>query len=310
MNGERAVRTLRTSTAAAGLAAAFAFLTGCSGSSTPGGPAAVASPVVSATPTVSDDGYLPLPLDAYGFVGDDSSTVQQALGILEQHCMAAQGFSSWRPPSAASTSTSATAYNDFPVRPATAADAAQYGYRKPAAPAASAPAANSGTNSPAELQALLGFVPGKQTPPTNPQGGGCSKTAFDTLNQGRPGFDEQLVGQLQDSASAQAGADSRVQAVYRAWSSCMKQNGFDYANPQAAANASWPGKAAGPQEKATAAADLSCRKQTNVVGVWVAVLSGYERELINSNATKLAGVKTAITYELQHAAAIVSQSRA
>lgn len=302
--------TMPRTVAAIALAAVLATLAGCSGSSTPGGGAvAVASPTISATPTVSNDGYLALPLDAYGFVGDDSATVQQALGVLEQQCMAALGFTSWRPPTGAATSTPATAYNDFPVRPASTAEASQYGYRKPTAPSGSA-TTNSGASVPssAELQALLGFVPGKQTPPSDPQGGGCSKTAFDKLNQGRPAFDGTLVGQLQDSASSKAGADSRVLAVYSAWSACMKQSGFTYANPQAAANFTWPGKQAGSLEQSTAVADERCRQQTNLIGVWVAVLSGYEQELINGNATKLAGVKTAINYELQHAASVAAQT--
>ena len=257
------MRTLSKQLMALSLAAVLASAAGCTGrSATTGtgtgtGPAAAtAQPSISAVPTITAGNYVALPLDAYGLLGTETDTITRAMNILDQKCMAGKGFTSWTAGPVDSAADAPTSFNDYPIRPASASDAAAYGYQKPSAPATSAAAAQNVTN--AEWLALTGTS--LNDIQATPRPDNCVSTTSKQLLAGRPAANEDLAGQLAESAGNEAGADSRVITAYKAWSSCMQQSGFTYANPQDPANKNWGGKQAGSLEIATAATDYQCRQ--------------------------------------------------
>ncbi len=79
---------------------------------------------------------------------------------------------------------------------------------------------------------------------------------------------------LLDRGPAVPSADPRIKSVMTGWSDCMSREGFDYATPVAAfQDPQWltTNGAASPQEIAVASADLSCKRETNLVGISLTV---------------------------------------
>ncbi|MEU0950064.1 hypothetical protein ABZ379_46580 [Streptomyces canus] len=97
--------------------------------------------------------------------------------------------------------------------------------------------------------------------------------------------------------------------VFRAWSLCMRQYGYTYADPTRA-----PGKSAeftGPTvtkaEIAVAGRDVECKRRTNVIGVWSSVDAAYQRRAMNENARELAAVKRDIRTQVTSADGVLGQ---
>ena len=111
--------------------------------------------------------------------------------------------------------------------------------------------------------------------------GGCTGEARRTLDaQLPPGADLQLAQNLQMQSFEQAKRDSRVKTVNAAWSSCLAEHGYHYADPFAPlADPRFKGKLT-PEQITVAATDIDCKGRTNLVGVWFSVESAYEARAI------------------------------
>lgn len=90
-------------------------------------------------------------------------------------------------------------------------------------------------------------------------------------------------------------ADRRMLAAFTHWRACMAARAYNYPNPLAAQEASptgqeWP---SGPSaaEIATATADAQCRQQTDVEGIWLALMGGYETQVIKADLPQLVSDK-------------------
>lgn len=84
--------------------------------------------------------------------------------------------------------------------------------------------------------------------------------------------------------------DSRVEAAMAAWSECMSARGYDYSSSSEPNNREWP-EPPTDEEIATAVADIECKLETNLVGIWFAVESAYQQQFIDAHAGELAELR-------------------
>ncbi|NEB41502.1 hypothetical protein [Streptomyces sp. SID14515] len=103
-----------------------------------------------------------------------------------------------------------------------------------------------------------------------------------------------------------AAEDPRVTAVFKQWSACMKKEGFAYATPLEPLNdPAWDRNVTASQEEiAVAVADVRCKKQYNVVGVWNAVDVAYQKQYIEAKPETFAEVRKAIAGWMDRAAGV------
>ena len=85
----------------------------------------------------------------------------------------------------------------------------------------------------------------------------------------------------------------------------MARAGFDYTDPwQPNDNPEFQGLEANAREIATATADVRCKREVNLVGIWASVETAYQERKIGENADALQNVKAAIRVMLGNAARI------
>lgn len=112
---------------------------------------------------------------------------------------------------------------------------------------------------------------------------GCFGEADRTLSGGLPDPDFTVTN---NDSHAVAGDDRRVRAATEAWSDCMRRHGFDYESVGQPQDRQWP-EPAGDEEITTALADVDCKVETNLVGIWVGVESEIQERFIRDNWAEL-----------------------
>ena len=140
----------------------------------------------------------------------------------------------------------------------------------------------------AELDRLL---PGASGGPAGPAGGG-----------------EGIVTTIKATSFADSQTDPRVVAAIASWSGCMTTHGYNVTAPLKASDPF--ATAAGPastQEIEQAQADVACKQETNVIGVWFAVESDLQNQEINKNSTELGKVKRTLAAESKTLAKLLKQ---
>lgn len=301
---------------AAGMTVAISILAACSSGASPHGDPKAPAPL-SSTATITDPSAESLPIQAYQITDDQYKKIDTALTSLEISCMKRFGFDYGpyvTPESGPPTGPTQNAHRYGPVDQATAA---QHGYHP-----ARTPQTNIGapTHQMSDAMAsVLGSGDGPHSGPPTPATyhgtavpkGGCEGEAEDKLNIG--GKDIGLHGVVNDvdaSGFSRAMSDDRVTAAFASWSRCMKSAGYSYSTPNDAANdPSWRGSSIpSPTEIATAIADVKCKQQANVVGIWFSVESAYEQQMIEQQAPQLAQVKKNIDDALRRAGTVVGAS--
>jgi hypothetical protein len=127
--------------------------------------------------------------------------------------------------------------------------------------------------------------------------GGCIAKADAELAKAVPaGVDVSKPGQLQHWSFERSRQDSRVVAVFKAWSQCMDKTGYRYADPMAVmGDPAFDTDPAAAREIAIALADIRCKEQTNVVGVWFTVESAYQQREITANRAGYQAIRSAIS---------------
>jgi hypothetical protein len=124
--------------------------------------------------------------------------------------------------------------------------------------------------------------------------GGCIGEADRTLTGSLSTADLRRGSDLQASSFAQSRVDSRVRAVFQAWSSCLERSGYRYADPlAAAADPAFTGPA-DQHQLDVATADIACKASTNLVGVWFSVEAAYEARAIAADPGGFAATRSAI----------------
>jgi hypothetical protein len=244
-------------------------------------------PDVSATPSMRGSTGLELPLEAYTWTDEEERTRRRGEDLLAAACMRDFGFDlEPRPPYRGDK-----ALRDANRYGVTDPDtASRFGYRID--PAARGPKPPEENYSAAESLALFGPQEGQRAPRTAggkaiPRGGCWGKALRDLAAEGpRVHPDkEEFASQLAVFTFQESQKDPRVKRVFARWSACMKEQGHDYKGPmdpvedrtlQRSATAS-------PREIQVARADVACKTEHNVIGVWYAVEVAYQNRAIEKN---------------------------
>jgi hypothetical protein len=248
-------------------------------------PAIPASP--SAPPSVATEQNVTLPLDAYEDSPQNQAAVLDAINMLAVKCMRSRGFTFAAVPPSAQGIASEQLIEPYGVT--SPAQAASYGYQTPPSSAGTSSASGQrAQHSAAYIRALWGVVPGTSVSSGEHKLPGCMPAAVDRVNPPNTShLDLSLSGQLELQAEQYTAEDARVTKVEAAWRACMTRKGFQYPTPMAAQAAFPQTGHANQAQIATAEADVACKEQTNLPGVWLAVEAGYEKELIAGNLTGL-----------------------
>jgi hypothetical protein len=284
------------SSRALGLGAAVVVLTICACGSGSGatGSSALPAPAIGAAPAPrSLSGVLAaLPLQSYVLTVSQRELVVEAQGILEVRCMARLGYGNFRPPTLAGHA------------PELPGGAGAFGY------VSLAYAAEHGFR-PAELAAVGGLVsrPSSVMTPREEQiFGACGVRAQRYLGLGGSvAGSRELAVRLERASQRDTAANSRVIAATRRWARCMAETGIAASNPAALARGPWPGSAPSAAEIVTAKTDARCTSEANLAGIYFAVLTGYQRELIAGDSRRLAAIEAGIRAVTAAAARVVAR---
>jgi hypothetical protein len=135
--------------------------------------------------------------------------------------------------------------------------------------------------------------------------GGCAEEARRRLTASDPaGADQSLAQRLGSDTFFRSQRDPRVQTAFQQWSACMKAAGFTYAGPLDPPKDPRFQGGLGKREIAAATADVACKRQTNLVGVWFTVEASQQWSLIEANKPALQLARTAFQAELAIAAGV------
>lgn len=282
---------------------------------------AAAPPAVAATPQLDSANDRPLPLDPYLLNAEQQAAVEKAQQKLIVRCMASFGLT-YTPPSGSGgrrDSDAPTTRVDSRYGHQSAALMAKWGYHPEGGVPAGAGAKPSGPSVSPEMELVLRGtadaaaragsggreVNGRKVPER-----GCIGEAVKELTGAAEGGigDTQFADDAKFTTLEQSRNDARTQAVFRRWSQCMKDAGFDYPDPLAALGDPQWRKAPlpTPQELKVATADAACRHAHNVVGVWYAVDAGYQQQVIAANAAAMAEARTAVETQVRAAARVAA----
>lgn len=135
---------------------------------------------------------------------------------------------------------------------------------------------------------------------------GCNGEASDIVSEGKSpmlGLYNEFGRQSHDLSRA----DRRVQAAMAEWSACMKRKGYDYADVFEPNDREWPDPP-GEAERATAVADVECKIETNLVGIWAAVESAYQTVLIEENAEAFAAQRDFLDTIARNSARVLAEN--
>ncbi|MFI1485828.1 hypothetical protein [Streptomyces sp. NPDC020747] len=99
---------------------------------------------------------------------------------------------------------------------------------------------------------------------------------------------------------------SPVREGFRKWSACMQNSGFRYASPMDPLNTpAFKGKTVSAKETKTAIADVRCKEETGLLGIWFKAESRIQKADIERNAKALEGLRTAHHRKVEAARRIV-----
>lgn len=266
-------------------------------------------PDIGNVPVITDPSQISLPLDAYVMTVEEDVMLERAVWLLTVECLADFGVQYTPPPVQPTMQISyQRRYGLLDLESARA-----WGYHggDPAIDreVAEADAAEL-TRRDSGLVGELLFGPSDaatELPPGVPEDG-CLNEARRTLTRGDESYDENVLFSLTYQSSVLAEQDERVQAAFVRWSECMADAGFSYAGPWDANNDQWMEDAVTDRERTVATADVTCKYQTNIVGIWTAVDAAYQERLIDEHAELLTTLTEARTRVLARAASIVAGS--
>jgi hypothetical protein len=295
---------------AAGIAAATAMLIVLAACSD-------AEPDVDVIGQVRNYNDISMPLDAYLVTAEQEATLLQAVDLFTAECARRFGVTGLPRSETTWTRELIVGRRYGLINPA---DALQWGYNVPPRLDSGGTAKGDATSpdvwnpTDEEFVVIRGrdrytaesregvVVNGERVPD-----GGCAGEAERRLDEGAPSVNMRVADELRAESYALAETDSRVRAASDAWSACMKQSGYDYADIWAPNDREWP-EPATSEEIATARTDVRCKQESNLAGIWLAVEVAYQVRLIDGRAEELDEVKKAIDVRLRNAAAALGRA--
>ncbi|MGC0331551.1 hypothetical protein RKD23_004541 [Streptomyces sp. SAI-170] len=247
-----------------------------------------------------------LPIDSYTVTSEEREALGQAVATLAGDCMKRYGVD-WPaplPPTPRNLNSNARLYgvNDLE-------SVAAYGYHPPlpkgmTAQQAEQTSARSRAHyanvSPAAVTLYNGEGPtsvnGKDVPKGGCLGETRRKVGLEDANRLDLTFNKVNL-----QASEQAGNDPRVGALNKRWAACMKEAGYHYTDPLAAAgDPAWTAGEGGDgstdsdsvgapeaREITVASTDVRCKQRVDYVRTRVGVEAEYQNKLIEQNITAL-----------------------
>ncbi|MFJ3934675.1 hypothetical protein [Streptomyces sp. NPDC090029] len=240
-------------------------------------PAVVASSDIPAFPI---EKYLPK-------VGEDAR-VAAASGELIRACMARFGFQ-YQPPVASQETLDSEENGANRIRRygvSSASSAASYGYHLPRSSVDGLQSPEAPPMSDAENQVFIGdqdpvsgVKPGDKVAGKEIPAGGCSGEAQRRLKiEPR----QRMAEKINNVSFARSQENSQVKEAFQEWSTCMARAGHSYKTPLEPLD-NLTGKSPSPVEISAAKEDVKCKDSVNLVGVWFAVESKIQEELIARN---------------------------
>lgn len=304
------------------VAAALVLLASCtSARRSPSNSGTSAQPLVSSVPTPLTARGLTLPIEAYLLSDDDNEfrLVDDALTVLTNECMKRFGFVYEPPPSPIGFQ---EGFMDLRYGLIDGERASKFGYH--GAPAGGVGRVRRPTPDRVWLLVLTG---GEQAVAASPAPGSTSGLSHNGVSIPPGGCLGEATARLEKDGGTYSDADiareinhgsygrslehPRVRAVFAEWSKCMSAKGYKYATPLTANDdPAFGGPTPSAREIATAVADVACKREANVVGVWYAVEVALQTQAIEQHAEELAEIKRGIGEMLRNAAAVVADSGA
>ncbi|MFB6828398.1 hypothetical protein [Streptomyces hydrogenans] len=105
-------------------------------------------------------------------------------------------------------------------------------------------------------------------------------------------------------------ADTRVVRAFAAWSSCMKEKGYNYKEPlDASDDPRFSSREVTSEEISTAVSDIECRNSTGVAKVWFDAETELQKRLIEEQAEQLNQESDALDAAVKKAADILAGTR-
>jgi hypothetical protein len=232
-------------------------------------------------------------------------TLERAKATLERQCLRNYGFDVPIPEPPGPPSLAYDRYGLWDQ-----AHAQTHGYRP-------APVNDSGRIYGEVLPAEAQAVYTGRKPAANAGPGGCQGEAMRALGGEQPPAKDPL--DLADDALELSKRDDRVRDLFKAWSSCLSRAGWRNLRRPDDAVSHWlsrpppnpAAKNAGPPERevAMAVADVQCKKQTNILGTWLAADLAYQQQIVDQNGDELRRWRQWIDRRLDIANRVLSQAR-
>jgi hypothetical protein len=308
----RGLRTLALTVAVAAVAVAA-----CGGdrSGTAGdgsNPLAADPPALGQVPVLNDARDVSLPLDHYRATEEQAYTLTRAREMLTVDCMRRFGFNrSLSPPVAKSPGPGGRYGISY------GPEVDRYGYHQPPERVGPPRPPRDPNNRPSAAE--LGVERGEGLTSHNGQAvprGGCLGEADRALGgetgEGgtAPALDSSdMFTKLRLQARNATDADVRLLEVFGKWSECMKKAGYSYRSPwDANDDPAFQGEISA-KEIATAQADLRCRIEFNVNGLYFALEEAYQRRAIEQNLEPLRAEKAKLDERIRKATDIVAGTR-
>jgi hypothetical protein len=138
--------------------------------------------------------------------------------------------------------------------------------------------------------------------------GGCLGQALRELAKGGPiPADPDLAERLGLESYVRSSQVEPMRAVFTKWAACMKQAGFDYADPRKANNdPAFRTERASKREIATAVADVRCKREVHMVDAWATVETAYQQRQVAQHKEQLEILADALQTQTRNAARITA----
>jgi hypothetical protein len=282
---------------------------------TSGSPPPEPEPALGPVPRVTSGADLVLPLDAYILNQGEYVAVQRAVWRLTGGCV--RRFGGRYTASEASFTSDVPQLDNLNERRyglLSAASAARFGYDWPGRGDREKDRSSGWDPTPNEKFLVVGatgdFAVVKNLP-ADAEGrrlrpDGCAGEAWRALASGSPErVDLELADNLRGQLNDRSKEDSRVRAAMSQWSACMAASGYTYATIWEPNNTDWPAPP-GPEEIATARADVACKERTNLAGIWFAVETAYQRRAIERYAEPLKALQEYVRAQARNAARVLA----
>ncbi|MFF4158326.1 hypothetical protein [Streptomyces sp. NPDC001678] len=283
------------------------FLTGC-GSSHQSTPKAVEE---THAPELLPSVDLHLPIETYLFSDEDSEKMARAGAALRKKCLRRFGLDYEINPPGPPTGPRTLMERRYGVTDKTEAAANGYhlGDRDPRTHPAHQPKLS------AEQQQVLtgrsqeNAGEGDSTLRVNgvtvPPGGCYDEAKKELVGSGKLGSSD-VAQQANFQTFTASRSVPQVKQAFEAWSSCMKGKGYSYPDPLAAiSDGRFQGNSPTQPERQVATADVACKQQVNLIGIWFTVETSLQKELIARQRADFAAALTAKNEQLTKAASVL-----